>query len=86
MLVNDLDRAETEVTLMTHLLDKAFNEAAKLPPQEQDMIAGYILDELQSEGQWQQQFEGSQDALASLAGEALKEHKAGLTKDLDLDS
>jgi|GEM_PF-5474531 len=31
---------------MTQALEKAFNEAAKLPSQEQDTFAGFILDEL----------------------------------------
>ena len=70
---------------MTHLLDKAFSEAAKLPPQEQDIIAGHILEELQSEEQWQQQLSDSQALLESLAGEALQEHQAGHTKNLDLN-
>lgn len=69
---------------MTQLLEKAFSEAAKLPAQEQDIIAEQVLEELASEKQWQQQFGGSQDLLTSLADEALGEHKAGKTKDLDL--
>lgn len=68
---------------MTQLLEKAFSEVSKLPPQEQDIIAQQVLEELASEAQWQQQLEGSQDLLKSLADEALGEHKAGKTKDLD---
>ena len=68
---------------MTQLLEKAFNAVAKLPPQEQDIIAEQVLEEIASEKQWQQQFSGSQDVLASLADEALGEHKAGKTEDLD---
>ncbi|ODS22430.1 hypothetical protein AB835_14220 [Candidatus Endobugula sertula] len=69
---------------MTHLLEKAFSEVAKLPAQEQDIIAEQVLEELASENQWQQQLGGSQDLLKSLADEALSEHKVGKTKDLDL--
>ena len=68
---------------MTQLLEKAFSEVSKLPPQEQDIIAQQVLEELASENQWQQQFESSQDLLKSFADEALGEHKAGKTKDLD---
>ena len=70
---------------MTQLLEKAFSEAAKLPPQEQDIIAQQMLEELASESQWQQRFRDSQDLLKSLADEALGEHKAGKTKGLDLN-
>ena len=70
---------------MTHLLEKALNKVSKLPPQEQDIIAQQVLEELASENQWQQQFGGSQDLLKSLADEALSEHKDGKTKHLDLN-
>ena len=70
--------------MMTQLLEKAFSEASKLPPQEQDIIAQQMLEELDSENQWQQQFRDSQDLLKFLADEALSEHKTGRTKDLDL--
>jgi hypothetical protein len=83
MLVSNRHKVENEVSPMTHLLDKAFSEAAKLPVQEQDLIAGHILEELRSETQWQQQLDSSQDLLKSLADEALGEHKAGRTEDLD---
>lgn len=83
MLAGTTSRGENEVYSMTQLLDKAFNEASKLPAQDQDMIATHILEELRSEAQWQQQLDDSQDVLKSLADEALGEHKAGLTRDLD---
>lgn len=69
---------------MTQLLEKAFNEAAKLPAKEQDIIAKQVLEELASEKEWEQKLDGSQDLLKSLANEALSEHKAGKTQDLDL--
>ena len=34
---------------MTELLQKAFDEAAKLPRKEQDALASWVLDELASE-------------------------------------
>ena len=67
---------------MTHLLDEAVAEVAKLPPQEQDVIAHQILEELRSEQQWNEQFSESQDLLAELADEALQEHRDGHTQDL----
>lgn len=67
---------------MTELLERAFEEAAKLPPTEQDEFAGRWLAELQSEHRWQESFADSQDELAKLAHEALEEHAAGLTQPL----
>ncbi len=71
---------------MTQLLEKAFEKASKLPPQEQDLIAQQVLEEMDSERQWQYQLQKSQDLLGSLADEALDEHKAGKTQDLDPDT
>lgn len=70
---------------MTSLLDKAFAEASKLSPEEQDALAQWILEELTSEQRWEETFEHSQDALAKLAEEALNEYRAGRTQPLDPD-
>ncbi len=70
---------------MTELLEQAFAAACKLPPQEQDALAGCLLRELESERRWAEAFAGSQDALATLAAEALSEHRAGDTRELDPD-
>ena len=70
---------------MTKMLEKAFAEAARLPEQEQNAFATWILDELASEEQWQKAFVDSADALARLADEALKEHRKGNTRPLDPD-
>jgi hypothetical protein len=70
---------------MTQLLEKAFAEATKLSPEEQDSLAQWILDELVSERRWEEAFEKSQDQLAKLADEALAEYRAGRTKPLDTD-
>ena len=70
---------------MTRLLEKAFGEAAKLPETEQDAVASWILDELDSERRWDEAFARSQDALSRLASEALAEHRAGETPVLDMD-
>ena len=59
---------------MTELLEKAFAEAEKLPPDEQDTFAQWILDELASEQRWDEAFARSQDALAKLADQALSEY------------
>ena len=57
---------------MTELLEKAF--------------ADWILKELASEKHWDEMLEGSADALAGLAREALAEHREGATQALDPDA
>jgi hypothetical protein len=71
---------------MTQLLERAFIEASKLSDLQQNMIARWLLDELLAEKKWDSLFAESEDFLASLADEALKEHQAGKTKPLDLDA
>lgn len=62
---------------MTEMLKKAFDEAARLPADEQDAIAMMLLAELESERQWAESFSRSQDALAKLASEAITPGAAG---------
>jgi len=68
---------------MTHLLEKAFQEASKLSPEEQDALASIVLAELESEGAWDKAFRDSQDVLAKLGRDALAEDAQGHTKELD---
>jgi len=68
---------------MTQLLTKAFEEAGKLPEPEQNTLANWILAELISELRWEKAFAASEDLLAKLADEALVEHRAGRTLELD---
>ena len=70
---------------MTELLQKAFQEASKLPDQEQDAVATWLLAGLDSEHQWDEAFSASRQLLGELANEALAEHRAGRTQDLDPD-
>ncbi len=70
---------------MTELLQKAFDEAAKLPCEEQDALASLVLDELASEARWTDAFARSQDKLSRLAEEARAEYRQGMTKPLDED-
>jgi hypothetical protein len=68
---------------MTTLLEQAFAEAAKLPPQEQEALAAWLIEELKSDRRWSQLLEGSADLLEQLADEALAEFRAGRTQVLD---
>ena len=71
---------------MTELLQKAIREIEKLPSEEQDALAAWILAELAAERRWTQVLARSQDALAQLAQEALEEHRRGETQPLDFET
>ena len=71
---------------MTKLLEKAFEEASRLPEIDQNAFAKWVLDELRSERNWEKSFANSEDILEILANEALKEKREGKTTPLDPDS
>jgi hypothetical protein len=68
---------------MTDSLKKAFAAASRLPEDEQDAVAEWLLAELASEEGWGERFTETQGALSALAREALDEHRRGGTEDLD---
>ena len=70
---------------MTQLLKKAFEEASKLPEIEQNILAKWLINELESEKKWEKMFAESEDILDKLADEALAEHAQRKTKPLDID-
>ena len=70
---------------MTRALDAAIARLAKLPPDEQDRIANWMLEELRDEEHWARQFSDSQAALSGLAAEVRAERAAGKVTDLDPD-
>jgi hypothetical protein len=70
---------------MTRLLEQAFAEAAKLPQEEQELLASRLLAELAAEDDFDRAIAQSGDKLARLAREALDEYRAGLTEELDPD-
>ena len=70
---------------MTKLLDKAFKKASRLPEVEQNNLARWLIEELESDRKWQKLFAESEDVLDTLADEALEEVKKGKTKTLDID-
>ncbi len=70
---------------MTKLLEKAFEEASKLPEIEQNSLAKWVLEELEADKKWDKAFAESEDILDQLANEALEAHKQGKTKPLDID-
>lgn len=70
---------------MTDLLQRAYNEAAKLPPEEQDELARAVLRAIEDERSWDELFAQSQDLLADMADEAEAEYNAGKTEPLRVD-
>jgi len=70
---------------MTALLERAFHEAAQLPDEDQDALAGWLLEELRSEQEWTIRFDASPALLLELAQEALAEDHRGETEPLDPD-
>jgi hypothetical protein len=68
---------------MTQLLEKAFQAASKLPQDDQNALAYWILEEIESEQIWDDLFERSRETLEILAEEALEEHRNGRTVPLD---
>lgn len=69
---------------MTKLLEKAFKKASQLPEVEQNALAKWMLEELESTKEWDKTFAESENILETLADEALTEHRQGKTKNLDI--
>ena len=70
---------------MTRSLDTVIAKVVALPPEEQDRIAQWLLDELKDEDRWTEQFADSRDSLSRLADEARSEREAGKATQLDPD-
>jgi hypothetical protein len=70
---------------MTKLLNQAFEKASKLPENLQDELARELLEELAGEARWDQALEQSAEVLDRMAEQALKEYRAGRTKEMGFD-
>jgi hypothetical protein len=76
---------------MTKLLEEAIAQLKTRPISEQDSlvenlpsaIAALILEELNDDNRWDESFARSPDLFAKLAAEAMAEHRAGKTQELD---
>ena len=68
---------------MTGLLEKALQRIEALSREEQDAMASQILETLNDEEAWSQQFRDNPEVLRSLAQEAIEEHRRGETRPLD---
>ena len=70
---------------MTNLLKRAFDQASQLPPDEQDALGQWLLEEMASEKRWDEAFRASADRLKKLADEALQGAREGRSEELDPD-
>ena len=71
--------------LMTDLLEKAITELNKLPEDEQNIMAQWILAELEDDTRWNESFAQSLPQLEQLAQKALDDYHQGRTRELDPD-
>ncbi len=67
---------------MTQLLQRAIEEAQKLPGPAQDAIATLILEQIADDRAWDESFARSQDRLAQLAQKAREDVAAGRVRPL----
>lgn len=68
---------------MTQLVEQAIARSKTLSTNQQDAIAAMILEEIEDEQRWDSSFARSPDVLAKLASEAMAEHRAGNTIELN---
>jgi hypothetical protein len=68
---------------MTAKLKQAFERAAELPDAEQDLMAFWLLAELESETDFDRKIAQSSAKLAGLARQALADFQSGATEELD---
>lgn len=70
---------------MTKMLEMAFNAASKLPDIEQNALARWLLEEIESDKKWDSLFAESEDVLGQMALDALAEEKQGKTEKIHVD-
>ena len=68
---------------MTQALSVAVASAAKLPDEEQNVLAAILLEEMESEERWSALFSGSQNLLEQMASEAIQDFQAGRVQPID---
>ena len=70
---------------MGKLLERAIDEARKLPDDEQETLAWLMLEEIDSERRWDELFSQPSEIIERMAEQALEDHRAGRTEPLDPD-
>lgn len=76
----------SEPHAITKVLEEAFAEASRLPEEEQLALAEWLMEELSSDRRWRAKLSASRGQLAELAAEALAEHRAARTTELNPDT
>ncbi|WP_210407593.1 hypothetical protein [Hydrocoleum sp. CS-953] len=72
--------------VMTNLLTEAFKKAQNLPEHIQDQLAKQLIEDIESELQWQQTLSKPQNSiLDELARKALNESSEGKTRVMGFD-
>jgi hypothetical protein len=70
---------------MTELLEKAIAELSRLPDEQQNTMAQWILEELEDDQRWDAAFANSLPQLEQLAKKALADYRDGRTQELNPD-
>ncbi len=70
---------------MGKLLDRAIAEARKLPEDEQEALAWWLLEEIESDRRWDELFCQPSEVIERMAEQALEDYRAGRTEPLDPD-
>ena len=72
---------------MTRLLQEAFERVAKLPQEDQNKFARFLLAALESDQRWDELFARpeSEDLMERLADETLADHRAGRTQLVNIE-
>lgn len=68
---------------MTETAEKLSEELNKLPEEQQDRIAAFLLEDLKDEQRWTKLFANSQEELSRLADEAIEEFERGGTEPME---
>ncbi|OGU12232.1 MAG: hypothetical protein A2X61_10660 [Ignavibacteria bacterium GWB2_35_12] len=66
---------------MTQTLEKAWNTLINLPEEKQESIAYMILDEINDEQQWENQFSNSEQELIKISNKVRIDIKVGSFKE-----
>jgi len=67
---------------MTILLQQAFEKISLLSDEEQDLLASWLLAELDAEDAFDRRIEETAEKLAPLSQKAIDDYRAGLTEEL----
>ncbi|MFQ5559709.1 MAG: hypothetical protein ACE5FU_03865 [Nitrospinota bacterium] len=70
---------------MTSLLEKVVHRASSFAQEEQDRLAGILLEEIVAEERWNSSFRENADKLGAFADQALTDFNSGFTEKLSGD-